>query len=598
MIKKITGLITKKQKKKILGLVFLSIIISAIETVGISAILPFISVANDFSLVTNNEYYNFAYNLFKFTNAKDFVLAFGFVLVGFYLVRGAINLGYIYLIHKFSQGIFLSLSTHLFSNYVHIKYQDMTSRNSSDLSKKLISETTYASSFFYSLLLMISELFVSSFLYCALLIVNYKVTLILTGFLGVMVLFLVKVVSTLIKKEGSKRNHFQEIYYRTISETLGNLKFIKLLSSEKTAVDALHNSGQGYINALILNSTYNSVPRLSLESIGFSLLIGALIYALMQGGNITDIIPTVTLFALAMYRLLPSVNRILSSYNNMIYYTKTLDLLYEDYNIDTHKLGSEPLKFDNEININNLTFGYTDEPVLENISLNIKKGQKIALIGESGAGKSTLADIIIGMYTSYSGKINIDETVLAEKNLLSWRSRIGYIPQSIYLVDGSAENNVVFGRKHDKELVHKALEKAEIMDFLETQNGFDTMVGENGMQLSGGQKQRIGIARAIYGNPDVYILDEATSALDKDTEAKIMDQIFEVSEGKTLIIIAHRLSTIQRCDKIFRIENKALKEVDRSTVSELTDLSKNAGENADQKAGESNTINSKESGTK
>ncbi|WP_051249609.1 ABC transporter ATP-binding protein [Maridesulfovibrio zosterae] len=583
MITKIKALITKAQKRKMLGLVFLSILISGIETVGISAILPFISVANDFSLVTTNEYYHFAYNLLSFTDIKSFVLTFGFLLIGFYIARGIFNLSFIYLIQKFSQEIFLSLATRLFSNYVHIKYQDMTTRNSSDLSKKLISETSYAASFFYSLLLLLSEVFVSSFLYIALLVVNYKVTLVITAFLGVMVLFLVKIVSSLIKKEGLKRNHYQEIYYRTISETLGNLKFIKLLAGEKTAVEALNKSGQGYINALVLNSTYNTVPRLSLESVGFSMLIAALIYAIVDGENITSIIPLISLFALAMYRLLPSVNRILSSYNNMVYYTKTLDLLYEDYNIDTQDLGSEPLNFKNDINIKNLTFGYTDEPVLENISLNIKKGEKIALIGESGAGKSTLADIIIGMYTSYSGDIFIDDKHLSEENLLSWRSRIGYIPQSIYLFDSTAEKNVVFGRHYDQEKAQESLEKAEIMSFLDTQKGLDTMVGENGMQLSGGQKQRIGIARAIYGNPDVYILDEATSALDKNTESKIMDQIFEVSQGKTLIIIAHRLSTIQRCDKVYRIENKGLSQIDMANIEEnsLKDLEKKEQETAE-----------------
>ncbi|NDV27157.1 ABC transporter ATP-binding protein [Desulfovibrio sp. JC010] len=570
MIKKIKALLTPAQKRSMIGLVFMSILISGIETVGISAILPFISVAGDFSLLQNNEYYHFVYTFLGFSTATSFVITFGAVLIGFYIFRGIFNLSYMYLIHKYSQGICLSLATRLFSNYVHIKYQDMTTRNSSDLSKKLITETSFAATYFYSLLLLISELFVSSFLYIALLVVNWKITLVITVFLGVMVLFLVKVVTSLIKKEGLKRNAHQEVYYRTISETLGNLKFIKLLSGEKTAVDALHKSGQGYVSALVLNSTYNNVPRLSLESIGFSMLIAAMIFALMHGYNITEVIPVVSLFALAMYRLLPSVNRILSSYNNMVYYTKTIDLLYEDYNIETHDLGDEPLEFNKEISIKDLTFGYTEEPVLKNISMNIKKGEKIALIGESGAGKSTLADIIIGMYTSYAGEINIDGQRMSEENLLSWRSRIGYIPQSIYLVDSNAANNVVFGREYDEDKVRRSFEKAEIMDFLNTQQGLQTMVGENGMQLSGGQKQRIGIARAIYGDPDVYILDEATSALDKETEARIMDQIFEVSAGKTLIIIAHRLSTIERCDKVYRIEDKGISRIDKSSISELT----------------------------
>ncbi|WP_432734409.1 ATP-binding cassette domain-containing protein [Maridesulfovibrio sp. FT414] len=564
MISKIKALTTKKQKRTIFGLIVLSIIISAIETVGISAILPFISVANDFSLVTNNEYYRLAYELFSFNSPRSFVLIFGYILVGFYIIRGFINLFYFYLIHNFSQGMYLSLATKLFSNYVNIKYQDMTTRNSSDLSKKLITETEYASKFFYSMLLLISELFVSTFLYIALLIVDYKVTLALTAFLGLMVLFLLKTVSVLIKKEGDKRNTFQERYYRAISETLGNLKFIKLLSSEKAAIGNLEISGKGYTRAMVLNNTYNTIPRLSLESIGFSLLIGALLIALMKGENVSVIIPMVTLFALAMYRMLPSVNRILSCYNNMLYYSKTLDLIYEDYDIEIHKLGSNPVSFDNVISINNLSFKYKDTNVLENVSLRIKKGDKIALIGESGSGKSTLADIIIGMYTSYSGEIKVDDTILSENNLLSWRAKIGYIPQSIYLFDSTVADNVAFGREYDENRISRSLEQARIMEHLHKKDGLETIVGENGTQLSGGQKQRIGIARALYGDPEIYVLDEATAALDKETEKQIMEQLFEIGKDKTLIIIAHRLSTIARCDRVYRVADKTLHLVENS----------------------------------
>ncbi len=566
MIKKIKGLLNPVQKKSMIALVVLSIVISGIETVGISAILPFISVASDFSLATDNKYYHFVYTLLGFTDTQSFVITFGFVLVGFYISRGFINLCYMYFIQRYSQGIFLSLAIKIFSNYVHIKYQDMTTRNSSDLAKKLITETDNAALFFYSLLLLISELFVSSFIYAALLVVNWKVTLALTGFLGSMVFLLVKVVSGLIRKEGPKRNHFQEIYYRTINETLSNLKFIKLLAGEETAIKALNKSGQGYVNAMVMNKTYNTIPRLSLESIGFSLLISALIFALMHGESIASIIPVVSLFALAMYRLLPSVNRILSSYNNMLYYTKSIELLHEDLNIATHNLGNEPLEFTRQINIEKMSFGYTEDPVLENISLSIKKGEKIALIGESGAGKSTLADIIIGMYTSFSGHIHVDDELLSEKNMLSWREKIGYIPQSIYLFDSTVAENVVFGRQYNEQQVKEALHKAELTSFLEQNEGIHTLVGEDGSQLSGGQKQRIAIARAIYGDPDLLVLDEATSALDSRTEQKIMDNIFKVSEGKTLIIIAHRLSTIEQCDKVYKIEDRGICLVEDKTV--------------------------------
>ena len=192
------------------------------------------------------------------------------------------------------------------------------------------------------------------------------------------------------------------------------------------------------------------------------------------------------------------------------------------------------------------------------ISLKIYKGDKVAFIGESGSGKSTLVDLIIGVYKPQNGQISIDGVALSSENIKSWRKKVGYIPQTIYLFDGTVGENVAFGHEYDEAKIIEALKKANIYDFLLLKEGINTKVGDGGIQLSGGQKQRIGIARALYSDPEVLVLDEATSALDNETEAKIMDEIYEVSAHKTLIVIAHRLSTIERCNKKFKIINGKL----------------------------------------
>ena len=569
MYKTILAILTPAQKKRIIFLIFLSVIISCIETVGISAILPFITLANDLSLAQSNEYYNYVYKLLAFSSEKKFVVTFGLVLVGFYVSRGFINLGYTYMIQNFSQGFFRSAATKLFSNYMHIKYQDMLKRNTADLTKNLVSEAQYAGVFFYSLLLFISEILLAFFLYATLLLVEFKITVALTFFLGGMVFFLVKIISSLIKKEGVKRNEFQKEFYRIINESFGNLKFIKLLSCEQSAIENLDRTGKGFARTMVMNITYNTAQRLSLDCIGFSLLIIAFVCALHYDMQIQQILPILSLYALALYRMLPSMNRMLMSYNNMLYYAKSLELINADYNIDTHKLGAEPLEYTSEISLHGLGFKYNEEEVLTNINFRIRKSEKIAFIGESGAGKSTLADILIGMYTSFSGTMQVDGTELTEKNMLSWRKKIGYIPQSVYLFDSTVADNVTFGREYDEAALREALDKAELTTFIENNQGLDTLVGENGAYLSGGQKQRIAIARAIYGDPDMLVLDEATSALDKDTEERIMQHIFKVSEGRTLLIIAHRLSTIERCDKVYRIENRRISLVkDQQTLKE------------------------------
>jgi len=209
------------------------------------------------------------------------------------------------------------------------------------------------------------------------------------------------------------------------------------------------------------------------------------------------------------------------------------------------------------IEVKNLAFGYQQHKmVLNGASLVINKGERVGFVGESGSGKSTLVDLIAGLYKPVNGYIQVDSTMLTDDNLRSWRGKIGYIPQSIYLFDGTVADNIVFGREYDEVKIIKALQKANIYDFLlKHQDGIHTKVGESGIKFSGGQKQRIAIARALYSDPEILILDEATSSLDNQTEERIMDEIYSVNKDKTLLIIAHRLTTVERCDKVYKIEN-------------------------------------------
>jgi ATP-binding cassette subfamily B protein len=270
------------------------------------------------------------------------------------------------------------------------------------------------------------------------------------------------------------------------------------------------------------------------------------------------ILPTLSLFVLALYRLLPSINRIVNGYNVLTYHHQSIKIINEELKINQENLENKTVLFNHKIELTNIDFSYQKKSALKDITLTINKGEKIAFVGKSGAGKSTLVDLIIGLYQPNKGIVRVDNTVIDESNLQSWRSQIGYIPQQVYLFDGTIESNICFGRKLDRVLLDKVLRQANIFEFLQTKQGVDTLVGEGGIQLSGGQKQRIAIARALYGQPEILVLDEATSALDDKTEQKIMSEIYNISKDKTLIIIAHRLSTIKDCDKVYEIKNGTL----------------------------------------
>ena len=554
--KKLLAITTRQEKKNFIILIFMSIFLSIIETVGISAIMPFITLASDPSKIVSNKYSKMVYDFFEFSTATNFMIFFGLFLIGFYIFRAIYSMLYNYILNKFAFGRFHAFAFRLFKNYTNLPYKRFVKRNSAELIKTIVNEASNLSFYMQSLLLIFSEFFTVVLLYVLLLLMDWKMTLVLTILLGAKVLFLLFFLKKRIEKEGLKRSIMQSKFYKILNETFGNFKIIKLIQNEEKLYSEFSNISYGYARANIVSNTLSQLPRLSLETIGFSVLIGIVVYVLFQYNDANFVLPIISMYALALYRILPALNRILSNYNTILFLSNSLDIVYSDLSYTPQIEGKDFIDFKNKIELTNVSFEYNkNKKVLENINIIINKGDKVAFVGESGSGKSTLVDLIIGLYKPLSGEIVIDDKKLTSDNVKSYRSKVGYIPQSIYLFDGTVGENVAFGYEYDKEKITEVLKKANIYDFLSSKEGIDTLVGDGGIQLSGGQKQRIGIARALYSDPEILVLDEATSALDNETEAKIMDEIYETSQDKTLLIIAHRLSTIERCDRKIMLSN-------------------------------------------
>ena len=557
-INKIKAITTKKDKLFLILLILMSILVSLIETIGITAVMPFISIASNPELILDNQYFKAIYIYLDFKTTIEFVVWFGVALISFYILRALYTGFYAYILNKFAFGRYNKFTYELLEKYTTMPYQDFVNKNTSTLTKTIVNEAYNLTAFLQNFLTLFAEVFTITFLYLVLLFVNYQMTLVLTIILGLKVLFLTKTISKVIKKEGLKRSEFQNSFYKILGKTFGNLKFIKLRCSEYSMLSEFEKASKGFSNTNITNNTLQVLPRIILETVGFSILILIVLYVLISTNNATAIIPIVSMYALALYRILPALNRIISSYNQMMYLSKSLDIIYEDleHKVEVEKT-LENIKFDSLIELKNVYFSYDkNNNVLQNINLKINKGEKVAFVGSSGSGKSTLVDVIIGIYKPQIGQVVIDNKIIDKDNIRSWRQRIGYIPQSIYLFDGSVAENISFTDKIDEDKVIKVLKQANAYDFLETkQDGIYTKVGEGGIKLSGGQKQRIGIARALYNDPDILVLDEATSALDNDTEAKIMQEIYNMSADKTLLVIAHRLSTINGCQRIINLQD-------------------------------------------
>jgi len=560
IIKKLNEILSKEKKRSLLFLIIFSVVVSAIEVVGVSLIMPFISVALDSGIIHSNKYSLYLFEVLNFKKDVDFIIALGLFLIVFYIFRSSVNVFYTYLISSFTQGCYHFIVNKLFKNYMGMAYNKFFKKNSSTLTKTIITESGQLSTLISSLLFMISEVIVAVAIYMLLLFINLKVTMLLTLFLFINTILIVKTISIKIKEHGVHRASIQKSFYEIINKSMGNFKLIKLQISDKLVLDEFSNASHNYARTNTIAQTLLQVPKFLLEAIGFSLVVLVVLLLISEDkSDISTVLGTLSLFVLALYRLVPSVNKILSSYNNILFSHKALDIIHKDV-MDTNKtLGEKKIEFNKEIVIQDLYFEFEkDKPILKNINLHIKKGSKIAFVGNSGSGKSTLVDIIMGLYSSYSGCFKVDNINLTDDNVKQWRGKIGYIPQSIYLLDGTVADNVAFNCKHNTEKIIKCLKQAKIYDFLKGKKGLHTMVGEGGIMLSGGQKQRIAIARALYLDPEILVLDEATSALDSAIEREIMDEMYNISKNRTMIIIAHRISTLDRCDKIYTLKDGEL----------------------------------------
>jgi len=397
--------------------------------------------------------------------------------------------------------------------------------------------------------------------------VNWKMTIVLTCFLSIKTFIIIKAFSRSVATAG-KRTHKSSIEgSKVFGESYGNFKLIKLSSSQRPTIDRFSIVTREHADAQIVFVTLQNSPRFILETVGFLLLISIVLYVMYRYHNASYVMPLVSMYALAFYRLLPSMNKILSTANQLTFYQHSLQGIHDFLHTPTEKCGNESIEFKQCIHLHSLSFEYVaDKPVIQSADIVIRKGERVGFVGLSGSGKSTLVDVIMGLYKPTQGTIAIDNKVLDDTCRRAWRNKVGYIPQTIYLFDSTVGDNVVFGRPYDEAKLIQSLKHAHIYDFLLTQQGLDTPVGDVGVKLSGGQKQRIAIARALYGDPELLVLDEATSALDHDTESCIMDEIYNISSDVTLVIIAHRTTTIARCDKIYKLEQGIVKPVSHAEV--------------------------------
>ncbi len=563
-------------RRSLLLLLLMFPLTSVLEAFGIGLIGPFLRLASTPEYIHKIPLLDWAYRQLNLQSSSQFILIVGLVIVTVFCVKSILYfLARSYII-CFSLNQKKILMSRLLNGYLAVPYRFHLSRNTASLTRNIILETNqFTQSCLLPLLNAIAYLIVIVVL---LFLLAKTDLLLLVMILGIIlpIFLLFNRLGSKFKKWGKISSESQKEMIRVLNHGLGGLKETRVIGCESYFEKQMARQAQKFARATSLFGSFQLLPRILIQtSIIIFFIFFISISQVFFEQNIQDLTAVMAVFSLASLRLIPSSTGLINSMAKLRNSSHALDMLYLDLKeIEKQELDkrlelapssrskdceSQAMTFANRVDLIDITYCYPgiSEPAIQNISLSIKKGQSIAFIGKSGAGKTTLVDVILGLLEPESGDILVDDISIYE-NLRSWQNLVGYIPQSIFLIDDSVERNIAFGVPDDlidSERLNKAIKAAQLEELVEQlPDGIKTGVGERGVRLSGGQRQRIGIARALYHEREILVLDEATAALDNETERLVTESIKSLAGTKTLIIIAHRLSTVEHCDRVYLLE--------------------------------------------
>lgn len=581
IIKKLSAILDKKQKRTVLLLGIMIFIGGILETLGVGAMIPVVTaLLSPDKLIETVKKYDFLANIFNalhidLAGGKNVTIALIALLIAIYILK---NLYLLLLVYK--QNTFIShtrntMISRVMREFLNRPYEDYLGADIPTIFRITDSDIPQTISLMLAALNLSTEAVVSFFIFLFLIVQDPKLTIFIVIIFGILTFLVAKIIKPRLNKVGVKNQKVQSRIAKWRIEAIYGLKDVKVLNREDFFIRNYYETGYKGANIARDYAVLNNVPRLMIEAI---FIVSVLIYVafyISGDGDITDMMTTLTAFGVAAVRVLPSVNRINTYMTEIAYTEPCLDYVYENLQegmkVDSlmravkDKKLDKPLELKDKIELKNICYHYpgSELTIFDKASMMVPKGKSVGIMGASGAGKSTIVDILLGLLRAQEGEITCDGVNIFD-NYESWLAQIGYIPQSIYLVDESIRDNIAFGIDADKineDRIWEVLKEAQLDEFIKTlPEGLDTTIGERGVRLSGGQRQRIGIARALYNDPEILVFDEATSALDNETEAAVMEAVNSFRGKKTMVIIAHRLNTIEHCDIIYKVEDAKLKE--------------------------------------
>ena len=577
MLKKILYILDARQKRQCIWLGVLILISGLLETVGVSLIVPIVSAITSPETI---EGYLEDYDILRsLCNALGLTTTFRITIfllvsmIAIYFIKNVFLLFVTWAQNHFIAHARNDMISRVMRDFLNRPYEDYLGADIPTVFRITDNDIPHAFSLLLCLLQMASEIVVTIFLGIVLLVVNWQMTVFIIAILLLMTLISSKFIKPKLNTVGAENQRIQSRIAKWRLQAIYGLKDVKVLNRQDFFIRNYYESGKIGANVATEYAVFNNLPRLMIETVFMCSVLGFITIYMINGGDVTVLLPQLMAFAVAAVRILPSANRINTYMATAAYEEPALNYLYDNLT-ESNKTEGEmrakkaeiagpPLHLEEKIELNHITFHYpgTQTYIFRDAHMEVKKGESIGIMGPSGAGKSTIVDILLGLLHVESGEILCDGADIFS-NYESWLSQIGYIPQSIYLIDESIRENIAFGidaERVSEERLWEVLKEAQLDTFVRSlPEGLDTKIGDRGVRISGGQRQRIGIARALYHDPEILVFDEATSALDNETEEALMESINAFHGRKTMVIIAHRLNTIEKCDRIYKVADETI----------------------------------------
>ncbi|WP_404418444.1 ABC transporter ATP-binding protein [Marinospirillum sp.] len=592
-IKKLYQLLTKEQRRKLLGLQVLVVLMAFAEVAGVAAIGPFMAVVGDMSRLEGEGTLAQLYTATGFETPRQFLFWLGIVVLVALAGAAALSMYTIWRLSLYAQQIGAELSIRLYKHYMQQSWLFHASGSSSQLTNRIAQECgRITNQVIQPVMQMTAKMALAIVMSIAIFIFNPLVALTGLSIFAVAYFLLFKTVRKRLAKNGQTISRTNQQRFKLMNEGFGGIKDTLLLGRQNDFNRRYEQASREFGLAQGVTKGLSQTPRYLMELIAFTAAILLVLYLLAAyDGNLGSVLPILSIYALAGFKLLPAFQQIYSSLAQVKGNLASFDSLEKDLVDSQNAFTGEPanqagkLSPKTSIALNNIHISYPgkEEKALNGLNIDIPVNQVIGLVGASGSGKSTAIDVLLGLIQPQQGHLEVDGKALQGDQLRSWQNNVGFVPQAIFLADASIKENIAFGippEEIDLDRIRKAAQMAHLDELLERlSDGLETRVGERGIQLSGGQRQRIGIARALYDDAEVLVLDEATSALDGITEKLVMDAIHDFSGKKTIIMIAHRLATVKACNCIYLLEHGRV--VDQGTYEELVKKNANFQKMAD-----------------